>query len=189
MKKVTTSIILILLCIISLQAQIKKPNAKLPNKPFPITSSNLDLEQIKGHIKAGTFCYETKVSTTAIIPPKSPRRLKAIDGHYSTRKYLKVELSYLRTNGLMLRSDKSFDRHRGDNYEVLIYPDRSDKRKVDKNQVKVTWRTAEMGLRTFNLNNVSVQYKPYGILIIGDYETDGTVLGVSIALTPSACLK
>ncbi len=189
MKNLTIASLLILFCFTSLQAQITKKKGALPNKPFPITSSNLDLEQIKGHINAGTFCYEINVSTTAIIPPKSPRRLKGLDGYYSTSKYVKVERSYLRSNGLMRRSDKNFDRNRGDTYEVLIYPSRSDKRKVDKNQVKLTWRSTEMGLRTFHLKNVAVRYKPYGILIIGDQEIEGTVFGVSIALTPATCLK
>lgn len=189
MKKTTITFLLIFFCLCGLQAQITKSKGALSNKSFPITSSNLDLEQIKGHIKAGTFCYEINVSTTAIIPPKAPRRLKGLDGYYNTSKYVKIERSYLRSNGLMLRSDKNFDRNRGDTYEVLIYPSGSDKRKVDKNQVKLTWRSTEMGLKTFSLNNVSVQYKPYGILIIGDYETEGTVLGVSIALTPATCLK
>lgn len=189
MKKLITTLVLVLITLTVSNAQIKKTKLKIPtNNRFPITSSNLDLEQIKSHIKSGKYCYELNVSSTAIIPPKHPARLKAIDAYFNTTRNVRVERTYLRSNGLLLRSDKSFNRNRGNNYEVLIYPDRSDKRKIDKNQVKITWNIPEKGLKTFLLKNVSIQYKPYGILIIGDYEIDGIIFGVSIGLTPTTCL-
>lgn len=189
MKKIITTIVLVALTFSMVDAQIKNTKLKIPNNNrFPITSSNLDLEQIKAHIKSGKYCYELNVSSTAIIPPKHPARLKAIDAYYNTTRNVRIERNYLRTNGLLLRSDKAFNRNRGNNYEVLIYPDRSDKRKIDKNQVKITWNTPEKGLKTFHLKNVSIQYKSYGILIIGDYEIDGIIFGVSIGLIPTTCL-
>jgi len=190
MKKIIVTIVLIALAFNTGNAQIKKnTKLKIPtNNRFPITSSNLDLEQIKAHISSGKYCYELNVSSTAIIPPKHPQRLKAIDAYFNTTRNVRVERNYLRTNGLLLRSDKAFNRNRGNNYEVLIYPNRSDKKKIDKNQVKITWNTPEKGLKTFHLKNVSIQYKPYGILIIGDYEIDGIVFGVSIGLIPTTCL-
>jgi len=190
MKKLITTLVLVLITLTVGNAQIKKnTKLKIPtNNRFPITSSNLDMEQIKAHISSGKYCYELNVSSTAIIPPKHPQKLKAIDAYFNTTRNVRVERNYLRINGLLLRSDKAFNRNRGNNYEVLIYPDRSDKRKIDKNQVKITWNTPEKGLKTFHLKNVSIQYKPYGILIIGDYEIDGIVFGVSIGLIPTTCL-
>ncbi len=189
MKKIIITLVLALIVITVTNAQIKNTKLKIPNNnTFQVTSSNLDLEQIKSHIKSGKYCYELNVSSTAIIPPKHPARLKTIDAYYSTTRNVRVERSYLRSNGLLLRSDKAFNRNRGNYYEVLIYPDRSDKRKIDKNQVKITWKTPEKGLKTFHLKNVSIQYKPYGILIIGDYEIDGIIFGVSIGLIPTTCL-
>ena len=188
MKK-SINLLFTTLCIIGMQAQIK-PTTKLPNKnPFPISSSNLDLERIKQHITSNKFCYEVSMSSTAIIPPKQLKAVKAVDGYFSSTKYVKVERNYLRMNGLFLRSDRAYNRSRGETYEILIYPNRSDKRKIDLNQVKLTWRSAEKGLKTFLLKNVNVQYKPYGIVIIGDYEIDGMIFGVTIGLKPGDCLK
>ncbi len=190
MKNIITTVVIILITLTVGNGQIKKnPKVKIPAKnTITIGSSNLDMEKIKTHISSGTYCYELNVSSTAIIPPKHPQKLKAIDAYFTTTRNVKVERNYLRTNGLLLRSDKAFSRTRGNNYEVLIYPDRSDKRKIDKNQVKITWNTPEKGLNTFHLKNVAIQYKPYGILIIGDYEIDGIVFGVSIGLIPTTCL-
>ncbi len=188
MKKIIIALLLMGFCHQGIQAQIKS-KAKLPNNgSFPITSSNLDLEQIKGHINSGKFCYTINASMTAIFPPKSLNPVKAVDGHYNSTKYVKVERTYLRTNGLLVRSDKDFNRNFGNNFEVLIYPQRRDSKKVDENQVKLTWRIPESRLRTFHLQNVSVRYKRHGILINGDYEVDGIVFGVTIALIPNGCI-
>lgn len=189
-----TTILLFALSVLSLStmnAQIPTNNKKLPSgitiDPNKL-DANLNLETIKNHIASGKYCYTINLSATAIIPPKNPTPLKAIDAYYSSTKYVRVERNYLRTNGLLVRSDKNFNRNFGNNFEVLIYPQRNDSKKVDKNSVKLTWNIPESQLRTFNLKNVSVQYKPYGILIIGDYEVDGIVFGVSIGLIPTTCL-
>ncbi|NER18697.1 hypothetical protein [Spongiivirga citrea] len=190
MKNFITICLMLLFTISIVNAQIRR-DIKLPKKT-PITkydlNNNLDLEKIKNHIKSNKFCYTVNVSSTAIFAPKYPNPVKAVDAYYTSTKYLKVERSYLRTNGLLLRSDKTFNRSQGNNYEVLIYPDRRNPKLVNKNQVKLTWRIPESQLRTFNLKNVSVQYKPHGILITGNYEVDGIVFGVSIALVPTTCL-
>ncbi len=123
---------------------------------------------------------------TAIFSPKNPKPVKAIDAHYKSTRYVRVEREYLRTNGLLVRSDSDFNRNFGNNFEVLIYPQRRDSKKVDENQVKLTWSIPESRLRTFHLQNVSDNYKPQGILITRDYEVDGIVFGVSIVLIPNS---
>lgn len=192
MKKVITLFSIFLLTVLSVQAQIKKPVIKLPNNNnLEGLSSNLDMNQIKNHINTSTFCYKVNLTSTAIIPPNtssSGQILTAIDTYYTHTGYLKTEKNYLRVNGLLLRSDKGFSRHSGNSYEVLLYPDSSDSKKIDKNMVKITWRTPEKGLKTFHLKHVDVQYKSYGILIIGNYEIDSIVFGVSLSLIPTTCL-
>lgn len=171
--------------------QIKNEKLKVPSKTEinpALLDGNLNLETIKKHIATGKLCYTVNLGLTAIFPPKNPKPVKALDAHYSSTKYVKVERNYLRTNGLLLRSDKNFNRNHGNNFEVLIYPQRNDSKKIDKNQVKLTWRIPESQLRTFHLENVSVRYKPHGILITGDYDVDGIVFGVSIALVPNGCI-
>ncbi|WP_027077649.1 hypothetical protein [Maribacter antarcticus] len=191
MKKLTSALALILTATTISFAQIRNENVKIPPKGTVNLANydgNLNLETIKKHITSGKLCYTINLSLTAIMPPKKATPVKAIDTHYASTKYVKVEREYLRSNGLLLRSDKRFNRNFGNNFEVLIYPQRNDKKKVDKNQVKLTWKIPESQLRTFNLKNVSVQYKPHGILITGDYEVDGIVFGVSIALIPNSCI-
>ena len=190
MKKVIYTIVLLFLGV-TLTAQIKNEKLKIPSKTEidpSLLSGNLNLETIKKHITTGKLCYTVNLGLTAIFPPKNPTPVKALDAYYSSTRYVKVERNYLRTNGLLLRGDKNFNRNFGNNFEVLIYPQRNDSKKVDKNQVKLTWRIPESQLRTFNLKNVSVRYKPHGILITGDYEVDGIVFGVSIALIPNSCI-
>lgn len=186
MKKYFITIVIVALTCTSFNAQIKKITPTLPDNVN--LSADLDLDKIKNHITSGEFCYEINLSSTVIIPPKYPKKLAAIDAYYNTTKYVEVERTYLRSNGLLLRSDKNFNRINGNSYEVLIYPDRYDRKKIDKNQVKITWNTPERGLKTFLLKNVSIQYKPYGILIIGDYEIEGVIFGVNIGLIPTTCL-
>ena len=177
---------------VTMNAQIKKVPSKIhipQERKFLPFDNNLNLKIIKQHIKEEKFCYGVQLSTTVIIPPQNPKSARAFTGYYLTSQYVKVEGSYLRSNGFLLRSDKNFDRTRGNNYEILIYPDASDPKKVDKNQVKLTWNSPEKGLHTFHLQNVPLRYLPYGILITGDYNIKGMVFGVSISLVPGNCLK
>ncbi len=190
MKNSFLTLVLLALTATTLQAQIKKPVLKLPNDRNINLSlnGNLNMEIIKNHINSGKYCYNLYLSTTVIIPPKNGKHLKEIIGYFGGGKYVKTERNYLRVNDVLLRSDKRYNRSQGDNYEVLIYPERSNPKNIDKNQVKLTWRSPERGLKTFHLKHVSIQYKPYGIIITGDYELDGMIFGVSISLAPGTCL-
>jgi len=190
MKKIITVLTIALVVLTTMNAQIKKPKINTGTTvDLSQLDGNLNLETIKGHIKSGKLCYTINAGVTAIIPPDHPKPVKGIDAYYSSTQYVKIERSYLRTNGKLFRSDKGFNRNQGNYFEILINPKRNDPKKVDVNQVKLTWRIPESQLRTFLLKNVSVQYKRHGILITGDYEVDGIVLGASIALVPTACLK
>ncbi len=195
MKILFKIFIIAIITITSATAQIrntKKINLTkkvyLPKDRLNLNNQYLNLETIKSNIKSRKKCYNIDVSSTAIIPPKYPKYVKSIDAYYSARGYVFVELNYLRTNGLLLRSDVSFSKFKGNNYEVLIYPESNNKKKIDKNRIKITWHMPDQGVQTFNLRHVSIQYKTYGILIIGDYDINGVITGVSISLTPTNCL-
>ncbi len=191
MKKLMPILVLSLLGTTFSSAQIKNDKLKNPSQVQidpALLDGNLNLETIKKHIKSGKLCYTINTSMTAIFPPKNPKPVKAVDAHYKSTRYVRVEREYLRTNGLLVRSDSDFNRNFGNNFEVLIYPQRRDSKKVDENQVKLTWSIPESRLRTFHLQNVSVRYKSHGISITGDYEVDGIVFGVSIALIPNSCV-
>ncbi len=197
MKKTFTLAVLFLFALASVQAQISLPNngkdtrVKIPQQTRNIGNllPHLDLESIKNHIAEKKYDYHINLTLTAIIPPKHPTRLKAVNMYYKANNDVKVERNYLRVNGLLLRGDHAFRVSSGNNFEVLIYPDRNDKRFIDKNGIKITWRSPEKGLQTFNLKNVSIQYKKYGILIIGEYEIDGIIFGASIALHPTTYVR
>lgn len=122
----------------------------------------------------------------AILPPKNPKSVKVVDAHYKSPGYVRVEREYLRTNGFLIRSYNNFNRNFGSNLEVQIYTKCRDSKKVDDNQIKLTWRIPESRSRTFYLQNVSDNYKPQGILITRDYEVYNMVFGVSIALIPNS---
>lgn len=197
MKNLFKTILLIVLAFTSANAQIKKINRSKINKTVNIKQNKinynfknqyLDLETIKSNIKSGKKCYALNVSSTAIVPPKYPKSVKAIDAYYSASQYIRVERDYLRSNGLLLRSDAGFAKYRGNNYEVIIYPLSRNKKEIDQRRVKITWNIPGSGVQTFTLRHVSIQYKTYGILIIGDYNVNGIIFGVSISLTPTGCL-
>jgi len=199
MKNSIKLFIIAVLTITVANAQIKNSNKinlhktiNLPkDKVYYNPKQYLDLETIKSGIKSGKKCYNINLTSTAIIPPKYPKMVQAVDAYYMGNRYVKVERDYLRSNGLLLRSDAGFKRYKGNNYEVLIYPNRYNKKEIDQKRIKITWHVIVNGTRsiqTFLLRHVSVQYKPYGILIIGDYNVNGIIVGVSIAITETTCL-
>ncbi len=198
MKNSVKILIIALLAITSATAQIKtkviKRNNKIKirrNQPTINLKQYLDLETIKKNITSNKACYAITLTSTAIIPPKYPKMVQAVEAYYIGNGYVKVERDYLRSNGLLLRSDAAFERYKGNNYEVLIYPNRNNKKEIDQKRIKITWHVNVNGTRsvqTFLLRHVSVQYKPYGILIIGDYNVGGIITGVSIAITETTCL-
>jgi hypothetical protein len=187
--KITLVLFCCALMPVKMEAQIKKNKKGIPTQTLPqgTLNGNLNLERIKQHLKNNKMCYVTTVSTTAIFDPKHPKPVTDVVGYFVSNE-LRQERDYLRVNAKLLRQDSRFSSSRADNYEVLIYPQRSKKDLVDVNRVKLTWRSPEKGLKTFLLQNVHVQYKPYGILITGDYLLDGALVGVSIGLMPEACL-
>jgi len=194
---VTTICLLFFVGIGTVNAQIKKPKIPITNgttitKPLNLPpwalDNNLNLEKIKQHLKNRKMCYMTSLATNVIFPSGGGKVVRNMQGRFASSSIFH-ERDYLRLNTRLLRSDKRFNPSQADTYEVLIYPQRSKSHLVDKNRVKLTWRSPENGLNTSYLKNVSVQYKSYGILITGDYEINGkTMVGVSIAITPQGCI-
>jgi len=174
------------------RSKVTRPTTPIPSRPITLPpgtlNGNLNLEKIKQDLKSGKLCYMTTLSTNTIFPPKNPKAVKDIVGYFISSG-IRHERNYLGVNAKLLRSDKRFSSSSADYYEILIYPQPGKPQLVNKNQVKLTWRSAENGLKTFNLKNVSVQYKPYGILITGDFEIGKkTMTGVSIGIIPQQCI-
>ena len=133
-KNLITTLIILLFTFFSVSAQIKRPTVKIPDNRRvnpSLLDKNLNLTTIKNNIKANKSCYLMYLSTTTILPPKNGARLKEVVGYFGGGKYIKVERDYLRINDLLLRSDNRFSRSAGNNYEVLIYPERSNPSKID----------------------------------------------------------
>ncbi len=149
-----------------------------------------ELSLIDGNLHLGTMLenFQTKkrnylmnVSTTAIL---NKGRTSAIVG-YSLREYTYWEVGsrgYWRADNSINRSDTAFAT--SNHFEVLVYPDPSSPNLVDENRILITWRSPELGLNTFTLDNVSVYYVTDGILINGSYKIKNTPIGVSISITP-----
>ena len=195
MKKLVTVLVLSLVVIGSVNAQIKpkieQKKPKIPTKVNPkidITkvNSNLDLKKIKTHIKDGDYCYVLTLSSTVLFHPKGRLPVRAIDARFSQQGYVTPIEGSLKSSGKLLRGDKSY--RNGEGYTVFVNQDPRDPKKVHKYGVFVTWNSSDLDRRTQQLRNVIVAYKPWGILITGNYETDGSLIGISMALTPQTCL-
>ena len=191
MKNVITTILLALLVTTIGSAQIKPNRVKLPNQIDPKidltkVNSNLDLEKVKKHIQDGTYCYELTLSSTVLFHPKGRLPIKAIDARFTLQGYTTVLRNSLKSNGKLLRRDKSY--RNGDTYTVFINQDPRDPKKVHRTGVFVTWNSSDVDRRTQQLKDVVVKYKPWGIFITGNYEANGSLVGISMVLTPQTCL-
>ena len=187
MKKLITTIVLLVFITTTVNAQIKKPRVKIPrNTPFSNIDPNLNLEKIKIHLKSGAHCYGFNLATTAIVPPKTGGvRLVPIIGYLSTNRIAERSEQLVISGSLLKNTNRYLGR---DSYTVFLAPDNRDAKKINKLGVFITWRLAGENLRTFQLRNVAIEYKPYGILIIGDYEVDGVLIAMSMTLSPKPCL-
>ena len=179
--------VLSVLMISATDAQIKKTKSRLPARTSIATiDPNLNLDKIKTHLKTGDYCYDLNLASTAIVPPKTGGvRLVPIVGYFSTSRIV-VRSNQLAISGNLLKNTNSY--RGGDGYTVFLGPDSRDSKKISKLGVYITWQLPGESLRTFQVKNVTIDYKPYGILIIGDYDYNGLLIAVSMTLTPKSCL-
>lgn len=186
MKKLIT-IVLTIFMVSAINAQIKNATAKIPgNTLISSIDPNLNLEKIKNHLKSGDYCYDLNLASTAIVPPKTGGvRLVPIVGYFSTSSLVERS-NQLAISGNLLINTNGF--RRGDGFTVFLGPESRDATKINKQAVYITWDLPSENLRTIQLKNVTIEYKPYGILIIGDYDYDGLLIAVSMTLTPKSCL-
>ena len=186
MKNILSTIILLTLTFNIMNAQIKNDKLKLPSRNNLSLDPNLNLDKIKVHLKSGDYCYDAQVGTTAIIPPKTGGvQLVPIIGHLMTND-IREGNGQLIVEGTLKNSTYGFAR--GDSYTIYITPESGDKKKIDKDNIFISWGLSGERLGWFQLKNVSVQYKPYGIVLIGNYEVNGILVGVNLSLSPVACL-
>ncbi|WP_273567986.1 hypothetical protein [Maribacter halichondriae] len=161
----------------SVQKTSLTSKASLPSR------GSLNLDIILDDFKSKKRSYHMNVSTTAIM---NTGHVFPIVG-YSLNQYTYWEVGstgYWRADNRIKRSDSGFSA--SNHFEVLVYPNRSAPELVDQNGIKITWRSPEMGLHTFILENVSVYYVTNGILINGSYKIKDTPIGVSISITPKS---
>lgn len=187
MKNLFTTLVMLVIVFNITNAQIKNNKLKLPSdNNLTSLDPNLNLDKIKGHLKSGDYCYDAYVGTTAIIPPKTGGvRLVPIIGYLMTNK-ITEGYGQLVVEGLLKNSTYGYAR--GDSYTIYITPERGDTKKIDKNNIFISWVLSGERLGRFQLKNASVQYKPYGIVVIGNYEVNGILIGVNLSISPVACL-
>ncbi|WP_141402408.1 hypothetical protein [Sediminicola luteus] len=195
MKK-CISTLAVLLIGMGTYAQINVNQPKISPKLKPVLNTNIkidpidlnmNMDNIRIGIESGKKCYLIKGVANGLFKLERGDFANNVVGYFENFKYLYTEAGYLRSDNKLLRNDKRFKS--GNHFEVLIYPDRNDKRLVNKNMVKVTWWTPELQLRTFSLKNVSVRYQKQGILITGDHEIEGNPMGFSFSITQTTCLQ
>lgn len=184
-SKTLTVLITILFGLINLHAQIKeKVKPKLPEGTIAQLNAPLDFATIKQQIDNGKACY-TLSATVAYLEPAGSKKKPPKQAYSTSTGYLKSESNYLRMNALLLLSEKSFSRVAGNNFEIILFP--LDNR-FDPNNIKVTWRFSDIGLKTFLLENVQITYSKSGITITGHKTVDGKQLAFSFAISEITCL-
>lgn len=148
------------------------------SRSISINSAKLNLTTIKKDMETQNRFYEVTISMAALS--KSFKNIFPIAGYALEEEIYWEEgsLGYFRTDGQIKRS-KTFDF--SNHFEVLIYPNRRDASKVG--DVKITWRSKELGLNTFSLENTTAVYHRDGILISGTKVIKGYPMGVTILVS------
>lgn len=167
------------------QSQIL-PNQKAPVKRLTIKEKTFTLAAVKNNISKKKNCYEMAVTVNFIEKPLNSNFKSGPELGYATA-LVKQESNYLRSNLLLLRSGHDFSGARGNNFEIILRPKSNGD--FDPNQVKITWRFPDIGLKAFMLENVHIQTDSYGATLTGDAVVDGKkLLAVSIAIGEIRCM-
>lgn len=162
-----------------------KTKTKLLDAVRDRINATLDLAIIKQNIENFKACYQMqgavsytqKNNDNPLSPPKQ--------GYTTTANYLKSESNYLRMNSLLLLSEKSFSRAAGNNFEIILSPRGAQ---INPDNVKVTWRFSDIGVKTFLLENVQIVYSQNGITLTGHKTIEGKQLAFSFAISEVTCL-
>lgn len=179
--KVTLLLLTMSLISICSTAQIQLDNNKKTINRLqtpPQTLKNINFSAIKTNLDKKTVCYQVLVAATYSTIENTDAIIA-----YGTGK-LKSEREYLRANFEILRSDNRFASSRGNAFEVIM---RSSGDSFSAEGVKITWRFPDVGLQTFMLENVHVQYGYYGITISGSKKVENKLIGFSITIQKTEC--
>lgn len=170
------------------QIGVKPAKTVIPQRKMPTgdgIAQKLTFNVIRTAIKKGGKCYRMGVATSFV--EKQGNALMAGPQVAYAMAGVDAESNYLRSNFMLLRSDKQFSRAYGNTFEIILNPDRNGE--FDPNNVKLTWRFPDLGVKTFLLEHVTVQQLSYGVTLSGDAMIDGKkILAVSIALAEVRCL-
>lgn len=179
--KVTLLLLAMSLFSICSMAQIKPVNNTKIGKGLqtPLqTLKKINFSAIKTNLDKKTGCYQVFVASTYSTTENSDAIIA-----YGTGK-LKSEREYLRTNFEILRSDHRFASSGGNSFEVIMRPSGDS---FSAEGVKITWRFPDVGLQTFILENVRVQYGYYGVTISGNKKVENKLIGFSITIQKTEC--
>ncbi|ANI90364.1 hypothetical protein A9P82_14335 [Arachidicoccus ginsenosidimutans] len=163
-----------------------KPLTKKPVTATPLnTNTAHPLTFIKNNIDQGKACYNMYVSVCFVEKHEAKYKPGPILAYALSG--VKSESNYIKSDFGLVRSDKHFSQAYKNTCEVILRPTSTGG--FDPNNVKLTWRFPDIGLKTFMLENVHVQVSAYGVTISGDATVDGQkFLAVSIAIGETSCL-
>lgn len=179
----TLSAVLFTMATVSAQINDRlKP--KLPKGPVIQQKTELDLAIIKQNIDNGKACY-TLSTAVAYLDAATDSKTPPKQAYSTSTNYLRSESNYVIMNSLMLLSEKSFSRVAGNSFEVILRPNGA---KINPNDIKVTWRFGDIGIKTFSLDNVEIVYSKTGITLTGHKTVEGKQLAFSMAISEISCL-
>ena len=180
------STIAVVCMVFSLQANdLRIPNKNLMNDlATKAVDNNLNLLKIKTG-EGGHYYSMTGSLTILQAPAKGRTIINALDASFRNEVVVVYrDRDYIQANAKAKRNDNQQDNE----VRFYVHHDNRGQGKVDKNKVKVNWKSGKTGEIAGNLSNVVVLYNKESILITGTLKKNGYTIGVSLAISNSGKL-
>ena len=185
MRKIISTIAVVSM-VFSMQANDLRIQNKILSTDLPTTmvDDNLNLIKIKTG-ESGHFYKMTGSLTILKAPPTGRTITQALGATFLNEVVIyKRDRDYIQANANAKRSDKQ----QNNEVRIYVYHDNIGQGKVDKDKVKINWKSGKTGEIAGNLSNVVVLYNKESILITGTLVKNGYTIGVSLAIINSGRL-
>ena len=142
-------------------------------------ADDISILSIKADVDANKRAYFMTGSVTTLKAPKTGDVATSLD--ISFRNSLVISRrgsNYIQANAQAKRNDNN----RTNEIRIYVHHDSRGQGKVDKNNVKINWKSGASGEIDGKLLNVTVIYQKDSILITGSFQKNGYTLGVCLAI-------
>ncbi|MDN3493453.1 hypothetical protein [Winogradskyella bathintestinalis] len=148
--------------------------------------ADMSLASIKADVEANKRAYFMTGSFTVIKTPNAEEANVAHTVDVSFRNELIISKSandYIQVNAKATRNDNNSNNE----FRIYVHPDNGGQGKIDKNNIKVNWKTGSTEV-SHKLTNVSIIYQEDSILIVGTMQKGGYTMGVTLAISKDSKL-